>query len=146
MRIEAVQAPWASVDVVADQNGRYRASGFYPGRVGIWFLQNQAEYVLPRGAETVLRDTDTTYDVHGVSVDTLTSRGMPPSMPVSGTILSGRVFERTPEIVRLLAGAAVTTDMTGGWGYDPNNPFTVTDPDGRICCAISRTTWVLASR
>ena len=72
----------------------------------------------------------TEQDVYLVSDTTLAMSGIPSTMPMVPPILTGRVFERTPEGPRPISDAAVIGDFTGGEGWAPS-ATTRTDPDGR---------------
>ena len=51
-------------------------------------------------------------------------------MPVTGPVLSGRVFERTAAGALPVSGAFITLDFTGGMGWAPS-ATTVSDATGR---------------
>jgi hypothetical protein len=70
------------------------------------------------------------HEVYLVSDATLSTTGVPATMPLRDPVLRGRVVEQTAEGPRPIAGAAVVGDFTGGMGWAPS-ATTKTDADGR---------------
>jgi hypothetical protein len=87
---------------------------------------------------TVSSAANTVQDLYLVSNEMLATAGVPVSMPVVQQVLSGVVFERTPDGDRPVAGAGVTGDFSGGMGWGPS-ASTVSDAQGRyLLCGISQ--------
>jgi len=77
-------------------------------------------------------------DLYLVSDATLSSTGVPASMPIAPQTLSGVVFERTPAGDRPVAGASVTGDFSSGLGWGPSAQ-TRSDAEGHyFLCGISQ--------
>ena len=116
--------------VVTDANGRYSAKGFgeteYKARV------DSPEYYQPCYASAFLRSLDVTIDAHVVSGATLTSTGLPASVPLKDPIVSGRVVERTAQGDRPIPGASVIVDFADYDTIPGPAPFitTLTDSQG----------------
>ena len=70
------------------------------------------------------------HEVYLVSDATLSTAGVPSTMPLRDPVLRGRVVEQTGEGPRPVAGAAVVGDFSGGMGWSPS-ATTKTDADGR---------------
>ena len=97
-------------------------------------LPADATYHAPCPSGLDVLTADATMDIHVVADATLSTAGVPPSLPVSGPSVSGGVFERVQEGLRPVAG--VTVDLSIG---DPGNlihSVTLTDARGAfLLCA-----------
>ena len=61
-------------------------------------------------------------------------------MPITGPVLTGRVFERTEAGDLPVSGAAITLDFTGGMGWAPS-ATTVSDATGHyLLCNVEDST------
>ena len=117
--------------VVTDAVGRYSARGHeqteYKARI------DAPGYFQPCYAGTFLRSLEVTLDAHVVSGDTLVSSGMPSTLPLVEPVISGQVFERTPQGNRPISGASVVVDFADYDTIPGPAPFitTLTDSQGR---------------
>jgi hypothetical protein len=83
-----------------------------------------------------VHDARANHDVYLVSNHLLATTGVPSSMPIVPPVLTGRVFERTSDGARSIAGASITLDFTGGMGWAPS-ATTMTDAAGRyVLCNV----------
>ena len=105
-------------------DGRYAWNGFASSHK---LIAEKAGYSQPCRVPIVATSAD--QDVYLVSDDTLSTTGIPSSMPIVHPTLTGRVFERTPDGTRPIARASVVLDFTGGMGWAPS-ASTVTDAAG----------------
>jgi hypothetical protein len=81
---------------------------------------------------------DTTIDVHAVSSPAQLGANLPQALPASVPILSGVVYEYTPDGRVPVPGARVSLDVLG---WDTTAATTLTDSDGRyVLCAVPRRT------
>ena len=81
--------------------------------------------------------TDADHDLYLVPDDTLSTTGIPASLPLAGPMLTGHVFERSPEGIQRLPGASIVLDFSGGMGWGPV-ANTVTDATGGyVLCNLS---------
>ncbi len=124
------------MQVTSDATGRYSLSGVMMGtRVSIAPAPGSGYFApCPSGSpRSITSDVD--LDVHVVSAGLLATAGAPSTMPrPEGIWVSGRVFERTPQGTRPVAGAAVHLADVGPL-EDANDPRfssnTLTDAAGR---------------
>jgi hypothetical protein len=115
--------------VTSDATGRYSLSDVPSGAVSIAPAPGSDYYApCPAGSDVVR--SNSTFDVNVVSASLLSTAGMPPSFPRSGSIwVSGIVFENTSQRSRPLAGATVNLD---GDDADPRfGSTTLSDAEGR---------------
>lgn len=110
--------------ITTDAEGRYRAFG----GDGRKLVAEKAGYSQPCRVPIIATDRD--QDVYLVSNELLAATGVPASMPIREPVLTGRVFERTPQGDQPVVGASVVLDFTGGMGWAPS-ATTVTDASGR---------------
>ena len=101
-------------------------------------IAEKAGYSQPCRVPIVASEAD--QDVYLVSDETLSTTGVPSSLPIVQPTLNGRVFERTTTGVEPIAGASVVLDFTGGMGWAPS-ASTKTDTDGRylLCNVVDST-------
>jgi hypothetical protein len=86
---------------------------------------------------TIAPQADSVVNLYLVSNATLSTTGVPGSMPVLQPTLSGIVYERTPDGNRPLPGASVIGDFSGGLGWGPS-ARTVSDATGRyLLCGVA---------
>jgi hypothetical protein len=80
------------------------------------------------------------YEVYLVSNDILSTTRAPSSLPITGPVLTGRVFERTPAGEQPIAGASFVLDFSNGFGWSPG-AGTVTDATGHyvLCNVVDST-------
>ena len=120
--------PWVGQEATTDAEGRYRVSGWSLAFVRV--LVQKRGYAQPCRAMAWL-SRDSILDIHVVSTNLLSTSGAPPSMPTVPPILSGLVFEQTPEGERQpIPDVALGAEFSGGhgWWFDAN---TVSDATGR---------------
>jgi hypothetical protein len=122
--------------VTSDATGRYSLPDVTSGtRVSIAPAPGSAYYApCPSGSPSGIT-SDTHLNVHVVSAELLATAGAPSAMPRGESIwVSGTVFERTPQGIRPIAGAAVHLADVGPL-EDANDPRfssnTLTDAAGR---------------
>jgi hypothetical protein len=112
--------------VFSDATGRYRVPNTsLSGPLKI--IAEIAGYKQPCRVAVVQTDAD--QDLYLVPDDTLSTTGMPASLPLAGAMLTGHVFERSPEGIQRLPGASIVLDFSGGLGWGPV-ASTVTDATG----------------
>jgi len=114
--------------VASDDAGRYRLSGLSESAVKV--AAEISGYSQPCRAAVILKG-DAVLDVHLVSNATLEREGVPSSLRMVDTVVSGRVVEGTPQGIQPVAGVKVTMDFSGGFGWAPS-ANTVTDQAGRF--------------
>jgi hypothetical protein len=108
------------------------------------FIATKAGYSQPCRASFVLKTegsfvarAEEELDLYLVPDAILSSSGVPASMPILPSSLSGLVFERTEQGPRPIAGASIMADFTYGNGWAPN-ARTLTDATGRyVLCNMS---------
>lgn len=124
------------MQVISDATGRYSLSGVTNGtRVSIAPAPGSGYYApCPSGSSRGIT-SDTHLDVHVVSAELLATAGAPSTMPRLESIwVSGTAFERTPQGIRPIAGAAVHLADVGPLedASDPRfSSNTLTDAAGR---------------
>lgn len=116
----------------SDEQGRYSVSNLPRGTV---FLEAAwSSYRQPCFASIELR-SDAVLDVEVISEATLLSSGPSSLRTISGRMVSGVVFERTPNGDRPVAGASLQA-WVGDWLYGAS---TSTDTSGRyLLCRVPR--------
>ena len=116
-----------------DSDGRYRFVGASSEK---WNVRvEKVGYSQPCRAAVALT-ADTVMDVYVVADATLSSDGVPASMPVIQPTLSGTVFEHAPEGVRTVSGVKIIGDFSAGLGWGPS-ATTVSDAAGRyLLCGV----------
>ena len=118
--------PWVGQRATTDAEGRYQVSGWPRALVRV--LVQKRGYAQPCRAIVQL-SRHSVLDIHVVSINLLSTTGVPPSMPTLPPMLSGLVFERTSEGVRPIPNVALSAEFSGGagWWLDAS---TVTDATG----------------
>ena len=128
-------SPWDDypTEVTTDQFGRYAANRGEPGLVGIT-IPDDAGYHAPCPAGFNDLREDRTMNVYVVADTTLTTTGMPASMPTTAPMVSGKVFERISGGTQPVVGATVSLSPLG---LDEVISVSLTDADGRflLCSA-----------
>jgi hypothetical protein len=129
-------SPWDDypTTVVTDEFGRYAANRGEPGVVGI-AIPDSAGYHAPCPAGFDNLAANRTMDIHVVPDTTLTTTGVPSSMPTTVPRVSGTVFERTSDGKQPVVGATVFLNPTLGLGEVLS--VSLTDAEGTylVCAA-----------
>jgi hypothetical protein len=123
------------VDVTSDANGRYEATGF-PGRASIRMTVSPEQgYRAPCPLAIPLLGANSVLDLHVVSNASLSTGGIPASLPTHFPTVSGMVSETVSGSVRPVGGAAL--DLL----FDPEAESgvfasTLSDPTGRYVVCV----------
>jgi hypothetical protein len=120
-----------------DADGRYKQI-LASNPVKLKLIAEKSGYSQP--CRVPIAYTSIDQDVYLVSNETLSTTGVPSSMPIIQPTLTGLVFERTPQGMQPIAGARVVLDFTGGMGWAPS-ATTNTDAAGRylLCNVVDST-------
>jgi hypothetical protein len=118
-----------------DNEGRFTAPNVGPG---LKIAATKTGYSQP--CRVPVRTQAEPYEVNLVANEVLSTTGIPPAMPITGPVLTGRVFERTPAGQLPVSGAFITLDFTGGMGWAPS-ATTVSDAKGHyLLCNVEDST------
>ena len=112
--------------VFSDTTGRYRVPNMLVSG-SLKIIAEMPGYKQP--CRVAVMQTDADQDLYLVPDDTLSTTGIPASLPLAGPMLAGHVFERSPEGIQRLPGASIVLDFSGGSGWGPV-ASTVTDATG----------------
>jgi hypothetical protein len=117
-----------------DSEGRFTANV----GPGLKIAATKAGYSQPCRVPT--RTQTEPHEVYLVADEVLSTTGIPPAMPITGPLLTGRVFERTAAGDLPVSGAFVILDFTGGMGWAPS-ATTVSDATGHyLLCNVENST------
>ena len=121
---------------LTDHEGRFTAPNVGPD---LKIAATKAGYSQP--CRVPVRTPTEPHEVYLVADEVLSTTGIPPIMPITGPVLSGRVFERTAAAGEVpVSGAFITLDFTGGMGWAPS-ATTVSDATGRyLLCNVENAT------
>jgi len=124
----------------SDAEGWYRLVA--PAGVFAVLFADKPGYVQPCVAAATVA-ADTTLDIQLVP-EAAAAAGMPPGLKVTSPIVSGVVFESTPQGRKPVAGARIT----GEWIPDLVMVNTMTDAEGRymLCAIPQRSIWITATK
>lgn len=118
-----------------DSEGRFTARNVGPG---LKIAATKTGYSQP--CRVPVRTQTKPHEVYLVADEVLSTTGIPPAMPVTGPVLTGRVFERTAAGELPVSGAFMTLDFTGGMGWAPS-ATTVSDATGHyLLCNVEDST------
>ena len=118
-----------------DSEGRFTAQNVGPG---LKIAATKTGYSQP--CRVPVRTQTEPHEVYLVADEVLSTTGIPPAMPITGPVLTGRVFERTAAGDLPVRGASITLDFTGGMGWAPS-ATTVSDATGHyLLCNVEDST------
>jgi hypothetical protein len=118
-----------------DSEGRFTARNVGPG---LKIAATKTGYSQP--CRVPVRAQTEPLDVYLVANELLSTTGIPSAMPITGPVLTGRVFERTGASELPVSGAFITLDFTGGMGWAPS-ATTVSDATGHyLLCNVEDST------
>ena len=118
-----------------DSEGRFTARNVGPG---LKIAATKTGYSQP--CRVPVRTQTAPHEVYLVADEVLSTTGIPPDMPITGPVLTGRVFERTAAGELPVTGAFITLDFTGGMGWAPS-ATTVSDTTGSyLLCNVEDST------
>ena len=100
--------------VFSDATGRYRVPNTSPSG-SLKVTAEMPGYKQP--CRVAVMHTDADQDLYLVPDDTLSTTGIPASLPLAAPMLTGHVFERSPEGIQRLSGASIVVDFSGGMGW-----------------------------
>jgi hypothetical protein len=100
--------------VTSDASGRYSVRSD-EGTIVTMVLPAESGYHAPCPSGIDVLTADATMDIHVVADATLTTTGVPSSLPVSGPLVSGGVLERSTDGQQPVSGATIDlfTDASG---------------------------------
>jgi hypothetical protein len=118
-----------------DSEGRFTAQNVGPD---LKIAATKTGYSQP--CRVAVRTPTEPHEVYLVANEVLATTGVPPAMPITGPVLTGRVFERTAAGEVPVSGAFITLDFTGGMGWAPS-ATTVSDAAGHylLCNVVDST-------
>ena len=93
-----------------DSEGRFSAPNVGPG---LKIAATKTGHSQP--CRVQVRTPTALHEVYLVADEVLSTTGIPPSMPITGPVLTGRVFERTAAGEMPVSGAFITLDFTVAW-------------------------------
>ena len=118
-----------------DSEGRFSAPNVGPG---VKIAATKTGFSQP--CRVPVRTPTELHEVYLVADEVLSVTGVPPSMPITGPVLTGRVFERTAAGEMPVSGAFITLDFTAGMGWAPS-ATTVSDATGHyLLCNVEDST------
>ena len=118
-----------------DSEGRFTALNVGPG---LKIAATKTGYSQP--CRVPVRTQTEPSEVYLVADEILSTTGIPPAMPITRPVLTGRVFERTTAGELPVSGAFVTLDFSGGMGWAPS-ATTVSDATGQyLLCNVENAT------
>ena len=118
-----------------DSEGRFTARNVGPD---LKIAATKMGYSQP--CRVAVRTPTEPHEVYLVADAVLSTTGIPAAMPVTGPVLTGRVFERTTAGELPVSGASITLDFTGGMGWAPS-ATTVSDATGHyLLCNVEDST------
>ncbi len=118
-----------------DSEGRFTARNVGPG---LKIAATKTGHSQP--CRVQVRTQTAPHEVYLVADEVLSTTGIPPAMPVTGPVLTGRVFERTAAGELPVSGAFITLDFSGGMGWAPS-ATTVSDATGHyLLCNVEDST------